>query len=296
MGSRMGMAGLALLLVAVPSLAAEKAPVELTPTTPWNVHYADDYCRLARFFGTDTQRVILSIEQGSPGDAFRMTLAGAMMKGPSMKGEASLAFGTLGEQKIPFFPGMLSDDMPAWIFGENIRIRPYTADERRLTAKNAYYPASPISEADEAAATSLLIGRPLRDPVRLKTGPMKAAFAAMTRCTDELLDHWGIDVARHRERSQSVKPVGNPARWMTSEDYPSEMLGKGQPGIVRFRLSVGADGKPTACHIQRSTNAKGFDDVVCNGLMRRARFEPALDKEGQPLASYYVNAVQFQVN
>lgn len=296
MGSRMGMAGAALLLVAVPSLAAEKAPVELTPTTPWNVHYADDYCRLARFFGADKQRVILSIEQGSPGDAFRMTLAGPMMDGLQVKGDASIAFGNLGEQKVPFFPGSLSDGTPAWISGDTIRIRPYSAADEAFTAKNGYYPSSPISEDDQAAATSLLIGRPLRNPLRLKTGSMKAVFAAMSKCTDELLDHWGIDVARHRERSRSVMPVSNPAKWMKSSDYPSEMLGKGQPGIVRFRLSVGADGKPTACHIQRSTNAKGFDNVVCNGLMRRARFEPALDKEGQPLASYYVNAVQFQVN
>jgi hypothetical protein len=28
--------------------------------------------------------------------------------------------------------------------------------------------------------------------------------------------------------------------------------------------------------------------------MRRARFDPALDKDGKPLASYYVNSVRFQ--
>lgn len=290
------MAGLVSLIVTAPSMAAEKAPVELAPTTPWNVHYADDYCRLARFFGEGKQRVILSMEQGEPGDGFRLTLAGAILDGPSGKDEASITFGELGEQKLQFFPGTVGEDMPAWIFSGNIRIRPYSTDDGRFAAKHGYYPdsAGPISEADKAAAASLLIGRPLRQPVRLKTGPMKAAFTAMNSCTDELLEHWGIDAARHRERSRSAMPVGSPGKWLNSNDYPPAMLAKGQPGLVRFRLSVGADGVPTACHIQRSTNGKPFDDAVCKGVMRRARFEPALDKDGQPLASYYVNAVQFQ--
>lgn len=293
------MAGLASLLVGVPSMAAAKAPVELAPTTPWNVHYADDYCRLARMFGTDKQKITLSIEQDSPGTSFRMTLAGAMLGSQDNKGDASITFGAMPEQKILFFPGTIGagdDSQPAWIFGDSVRLKPYSPEEVEAAKENGYTVASntPVTEADEAAVTSMLIGRPLRNPVRLKTGPMKAAFAAMRSCTDELLDHWGIDAARHRELSRWAMPTGNPGKWLNSNDYPRDMLAKAQPGIVRFRLSVGPDGVPTACHIQRSTNSKGFDDAVCKGVMRRARFEPALDKDGQPMASYYVNAVRFQ--
>ncbi|WP_083734249.1 energy transducer TonB [Sphingopyxis sp. KK2] len=299
MGSRMGMAGLAPLLVAVPSLAAAKAPVELAPATPWNVHYADDYCRLARIFGTDKQKVTLSLEQDSPGASFRMTLAGSMFGAQNAKGDASITFGAMAEQKIMFFPGTVGadkDGQPAWIFGDSVRLKPYSAAEVAAAKENGYSTTfdTPITEADEAAVTSLLVGRPLRNPVRLKTGPMKAAFTAMRSCTDELLSHWGIDVARHRELSRWVMPVTEPGKWLKSSDYPRDMLAKSQPGIVRFRLSVGPDGLPTACHIQRSTNSKGFDDAVCKGVMRRARFEPALDKDGNPLASYYVNSVRFQ--
>lgn len=293
------MAGLAPLLIWVPSPAAAKAPVELAPTTPWNVHYADDYCRLARIFGTDKQKVTLSIEQDSPGNSFRMTLAGAMFGAQDAKGDASIAFGAMPDQKVMFFPGTVGtgkDSQPAWIFGDSVRLKPYSEAEKAAAKENGYSSTfdTPITEADEAAVTSLLIGRPLRNPVRLKTGPMRAAFAAMRSCTDELLAHWGIDVARHRELSRWAMPATEPGKWLRSSDYPSDMLAKSQPGIVRFRLSVGADGVPTACHIQRSTNSKGFDDAVCKGVMRRARFEPALDKDGNPLASYYVNSVRFQ--
>lgn len=294
MGSR-GLAistGLAWLVAAGSAQAAGDA-IELAPATPWNVHYAEDNCRLVRIFGAEKQKVIFSIEQDAPGDSFRMTLVGPMFDGPARKGEASITFGAMPEQQILFFPGTVGEDQPAWIFGDAARIKPHSPEE--IASADAHgIRAAPITEAEEAMVTSVTIGRPLRHRVRLNTGPMKAAFAAMRSCTDELLDHWGIDVARHRELSRPVLPVGNPAKWLDSGDYPRAMLARSQPGIVRFRLSVGADGKPTACHIQRSTNSEGFDDAVCKGVMRRARFEPALDKEGRPIASYYVNAVRFQ--
>jgi len=293
------MAGLFPLLVGVPSIAAAKPPVELAPTTPWNVHYADDYCRLARMFGSDKQKITLSLEQDSPSASFRMTLMGPMLGRQDQKGDASITFGAMPEQKIMFFPGTVGtgkDGQPAWIFGDSVRLKPYSAAEVAAAKENGYAAVfdTPITEADEAAVTSVLIGRPLRNPVQLNTGPMKAAFAAMRSCTDELLGHWGIDVARHRELSRWAMPVTEPGKWLKSSDYPRDMLARWQPGIVRFRLSVGADGVPTACHIQRSTNSEGFDDAVCKGVMRRARFDPALDKDGKPLASYYVNSVRFQ--
>jgi TonB family protein len=290
------MAGLAPLLVGVPAMAAEKPPVELAPVTPWNVHYADDYCRLARIFGTDKQKITLSIEQDAPGSSFRMTLAGAMLGRQDQKGDATITFGAMPQQKIMFFPGTIGEDQPAWIFGDAVRLKPYSADQRAAMEEVGYtnQAGNEVTEADEQAVTSMLIGRPLRSAVRLKTGPMKAAFTALRSCTDELLDHWGIDIVRHRELSRWALPADNPAKWLRSSDYPRDMLAKAQPGIVRFRLSVGADGVPTACHIQRSTNSKGFDDAVCKGVMRRARFTPALDKDGQPLASYYVNSARFQ--
>jgi hypothetical protein len=73
------------------------------------------------------------------------------------------------------------------------------------------------------------------------------------------------------------------------------MLGIGQPAIVEFRLSIGADGVPLACHIQETTRPKEFDNAVCKSLMRRARFEPALDATGTAITSYYRNTVRFQI-
>lgn len=73
------------------------------------------------------------------------------------------------------------------------------------------------------------------------------------------------------------------------------MLRQGKRAIVHFRLNVDAAGQPTACHIQQSTRPKAFDDAVCKAIMRNARFDPALDAEGQPVASYWLNSVVFHI-
>ena len=282
-------------LAGSPSLASAKsAPMVLAPASSWNAYYAEDYCRLSRSFGSDKQQIALVIDRFAPGDSFRLMLAGQPMALVAPKGTANIRFGpALPEQRLDFLSGTVGKDIPAWVFGQSNRIRPDDVAETERK-KQEDYTLAPITDAEVATITEIAIGRPLRNPVVLATGPMAAALAALDACTDELLTHWGIDVARHKEISRPVAPVDSPANWLKSSDYPREMLAKLQPGLVQVRLIVGADGIPTACHIQQSTDAKGFDDAVCGGMMRRARFDPALDKDGKPIMSYYVNLVRFQ--
>jgi outer membrane biosynthesis protein TonB len=128
----------------------------------------------------------------------------------------------------------------------------------------------------------------------LETGSMRAPLAALDTCIDNLLVSWGVDVEKHKALSKQVEPLQSPGKWVVASDYPSNMLSAGQPALVNFRLSVGTDGVPTACHIQLTTRPKEFDNAVCKSVMRRARFSPALDATGQPLQSYYQNVVRFE--
>jgi hypothetical protein len=70
------------------------------------------------------------------------------------------------------------------------------------------------------------------------------------------------------------------------------MLAKGKSGITPFRLMVDATGEPTACIIQVPGNAP-FDKMTCDVLMRRAHFDPALDANGRPVPSYYLNSIRW---
>lgn len=47
--------------------------------------------------------------------------------------------------------------------------------------------------------------------------------------------------------------------------------------------------------ILSATNPKGFEDTVCDSLMKRARFRPALDVAGEPMRYYFIDRVIFQM-
>ena len=152
-----------------------------------------------------------------------------------------------------------------------------------------------VSAETEGEITYLDIRHGSADFVRLAIGSMGQPMAAMRKCTDELLTHWGIDVEAHRGLTRPVVPASNPGYWLKSNDYPSGLLQKGAQGIIKFRLSVDMEGKPTGCHIQQSTRPAGFDQAVCDGLMRRAKFEPALGADGRPIASYWNSTARFKL-
>lgn len=302
MGDKAALLSLSLIFLA-PQAAAKEAALEVKPSTSWNIHYADDYCRLARTFGTGDDALILFMDSFGPGDRFRMTLAGDVTKAAKFKGKATIRFGDeFAEHQYFFFSGWIGDNIPAWIFAADSRIRPPSPEEQELIDRavkdghtEAYADIAPITAEDEAATTYVEFGSPLVRPVRLMTGSLKAPFDALRTCLDSLVTHWGVDPEKLKNQSSPLAPVGSPGKWLTNSDYPHNMAAKRMSGIVNFRLIVDESGAPVSCHVQQSTDPEGFDKTVCNAMMRRARFTPARDAEGNPMRSYYLNRARFEV-
>jgi protein TonB len=88
-------------------------------------------------------------------------------------------------------------------------------------------------------------------------------------------------------------PVNSPSNWATSIDYPSASLRLDEQGTATFRVSVGSDGRVKACEIVRSSGHKRLDEATCNLVTRRARFDPATDKNGDKVVGTYSNSVRW---
>lgn len=290
----------ALTLSHHPARAADE-PVRLTPSSKWHLEYADDSCRLVRQFGTGEQTSWLIIERFRPGEEFRLTIAGKPFRNARSGRDVALRFGPAErEQQVSFIKGEMADK-PSLVFTEHLRIAPATPQEEealeRLEGSDPYrlFDLAPIGPERERAATSISVDPWATPEVVFEAGSLGEPFAALRKCMDELLTHWGIDVKRHASRTRGAMPTESPGNWLHSSDYPRSLLRQGSQGIVHFRLSVDSNGNPSDCHIQRSTRPEGFDEAVCRALMRRARFKPALDAEGKPIASYHINSVQFVI-
>lgn len=277
---------------------AAKEPLVLKPSSKWFANYADDSCRLYRQFGTGKDTVFLVFDRFGPGESFNLTLGGMPFKYDGSSRDLRIQFGPQEQpQNISFFPGDFGKGIPAVIGGSSTNIGDLTDADRRQLKENlaAGKPiASLFGPERESAVTYILVGKPLRQPVRLETGAMLKPFEALDACIDNLVASWGVDVEKHKGLTKYATPVGSYGDWINSNDYPYEALSEGGQAIVHVRLSIDETGKPSACHIQQSTRGKGFDDAVCKALAKKAKFTPALGADGKPVASYWRQAVIFR--
>ena len=94
---------------------------------------------------------------------------------------------------------------------------------------------------------------------------------------------------------RQARPLNNPARWITNDDYPARALLEEAEGIAAYRLIVGTSGQVTACEVTRSTGNSPLDAATCRFIERRARFEPATDETGAKVVGAYTGRVKWEI-
>jgi protein TonB len=82
-------------------------------------------------------------------------------------------------------------------------------------------------------------------------------------------------------------PLGDPAGWIVTTDYPGDALAMRAEGEVGFVLTVGPDGRVADCRIDRSSGSDVLDRATCRLLTERARFNPARGADGGPVQGSY---------
>ncbi|ANY19169.1 Gram-negative bacterial tonB protein [Tsuneonella dongtanensis] len=289
-------------LLAPVQAASQEAPVVLKPSSKWYMDYGEGHCRLARQFGADADKSVFYLEQYEPGSHFTVLAAGKPFRIEARR-KPTLRFGsggaTVESDKVrgstmgPYGEGVLST-------GVSLLPEPDTGPSKPFAPLgSSNYTPDPLETFLEPEAVKSISSFELLDKgapvVRLSLGSLEQPIAAMNACTEELITHWGLDLAEHRGRTRAPYPKNNPGEWIGFNEYPSDMLRDNKQGIVWFRLDVDAAGEPTACTIQQATDPPEFGGVVCRLIMKRAHFHPALNAQGQPMKSYWRSSVRFEL-
>lgn len=268
-----------------PAIAAPKVTV-LNASSPWQVYYADDSCRMGRTFGAGDDQIELVMEKFSPARELDVTVVGKALRPGS-------------DLIVPFTAGFGSD---AATYKKAKAMNGTLGKERTpVLALGAFHILWPKRPALEAGASDIDAVAKIRHfsltlnsrTFDLHFGPLKGVLAEMDKCTANLLAGWGLNPLQQASLVSPPVPVTNPEGWLRRGDYPADALRTGVSSMVFFRLMVGADGTPTSCHVQRGTMDASFQKVTCDLLMKRGRFHPARDESGGPVASYYVESVRW---
>lgn len=85
--------------------------------------------------------------------------------------------------------------------------------------------------------------------------------------------------------SPSISKAGDELSWFSADDYPRESLRRDEQGTVTVRWTIGVDGRVSECHAAQSSGFPRLDAVSCEVLVKRARYYPARNAQGQPIAS-----------
>jgi len=266
-------------LTAPTALAAD---TRLKPVTPWHVDWTKTSCTLARGFGDKKDPQFLQFEQFSQGQRFQLLLVAKALRGIQQSEKPTVVYavgdsGTGYEEKLPrAMMGNNAKRVPTLFVPSSDLLGDTVGDARKI----------------EATITQVRVKARARTII-FETGPLDKPFDAMRTCTDNLVESWGLDPDKMRKLSRWSLPKSRPETWLKSADYPAGFLHVGAQALIALRLLIDSSGMPTDCLIQRSYSDAVFDRITCEKIMARARFEPALDENGQPTPSYYVNTVNW---
>ena len=280
-----GTAALAAALSSHPVSASDEPKFSLEPTSEWRLDEQSDRCRITRSFGSGKDQISLRIDQGGPEPFYTLTLVGRPVRHPY----GSVIRIQFGPGEDPIYRGYISAKSnagtPALVM-YGVALSPITAEE-------AEKGIAPLSDERKSKIDRLSLSRSIVSPFALERGSMGEPLAKLQDCATAL--------ARKLDLPNMIKSGKfRPAKLTFDEDelaekiyYPWDLVRQGMEGRIDFRLTVNAQGKPTACHILATNRPQMFDDAVCLSLMKNARFEPALDADGEPQASYFEHAISF---
>jgi protein TonB len=65
-------------------------------------------------------------------------------------------------------------------------------------------------------------------------------------------------------------------------DYPESAIDREEQGTVAVRLTIGTNGRVTACSVTQSSGSRTLDSTTCRIAQQRGRYTPAMDSNGNP--------------
>jgi TonB family protein len=246
----------------------------LTPSSPWNVDYAENECGLLRTFGTGDDQIILRIARSASEDDFDLVIAGANL--PRLPYRITLNVGLEPSELSVESPGY-STDVP----GNSMRFL------RSLDVGGGIFAGLPSARVIRIAAG--------RYQARLAVGEMAGALRALDVCRTDLFTEWGVDMALARSLVSAPVEAGDTSSWVTPDDYPPASIRNNETGLVTVVLAISAEGGVTNCRVASSSSFAALDETACRVLSERGRYNPAIGSGGVPVASQMVQRIYWRL-
>lgn len=275
------------LIFPVIASANDQSLFSLAKTSKWEMNYDDDSCHLLAKFGDGKESVLIRLTRYQPGDRFDLSIYGEQFKAGGSTMPVKIGFGLNDPTREGAVLGTSSNRLPVMIL-TSLRLDGWSP------AQPGQIPP-PVTQAAEAKVHAIDFTISGSKHYRLETGSFGEPMRAMRTCLTDLITKWGYDPVVQASLKVPATPTRSPGVWLKPKDYPREALKSGHNGLVQFRLDISETGAVIGCNVLHRTNPDDFADLTCKLLTQRARFTPALDKDGKPVKGFFVSKVRFVV-
>ena len=241
--------------------AAAAAPAAFTPTGKWTLDYAESMCVLQRAYGTRERPLVLGFKPAPMSDSLRLVVVSEELGNAGEFGTAKVGLGQ----------------------GEPAEGRFFSVRARGKLVTVIDLERSALGPLD--AATSLTIKAAKAVDATFALDNMQVAMKGLDHCMNDLLKSWGMEEAVLASIVTPPAAIGSMASYFRDTDYPDEAIRMNAQGSSGVRFMVGTDGRARDCKAVEPSGSEILDETTCDIVADRARFTPAMDRDGKPVAS-----------
>jgi hypothetical protein len=251
------------------ALALANSPVyaeTLQPTSKWLVDYAPTMCTASRTYGSENDPIYFGIIPSPSGDVVRFLISRKGKVGDAHHFSLHLRFS--GQQIRTTglrFDAPNTENQIVWI----------TVNRNKL---------SDLEKASEFDIEGVNIDDHFAVP------DIQAVLKELDKCGRDLRDFWNVNSGVIASTATPVKPL---RKYFSDMDYPDQALEEGLGGRTVMVMLIDEKGALKDCMIEVASGIATIDAMGCLVLRARAKFNPALDKQGKPVRSILMTSIQW---
>ncbi len=267
---------------------ASAKSISLAPVGGWKTIRRQGRCTIIRTFGEDEMATTLQLSLSGSQPFYNLTIIGDLVGSP-FSHIVDIQFGPNEQASRRSYVTNRTRDGEPMMMMHGLLLAPVSAKEAEDGSVGR------LDKARETAIDHVTFSRGVSRDFTLELGAMHAPLETLSTCAKDALGAYRGAPGQDGSSAKAATPSVNPGLWITPADYPRDLLGARMDGVVGFRTTVSKEGRAVYCQITSTNRPQMFDDTVCVAILRNARFNPALDAEGQPTVGFYSNQMRFQV-
>jgi len=248
---------------ASPALARDE-PLVAQPSSQWHAALEDGLCHLARRFSADGTNFQFILRRRAPGYGF----------------EINIVSDTLDRRnRTPHTQYDVSKEPLRHSYSYRLKDGEWEGFGANLPAN---YFESPVQQ-------SLVVTEAFEKDFKLNLVGINNALAVMDQCLDEVVRSWGFDPVQQRSLSRMAGTTKQADEIITDAIMrTSRVREQVRQDSIHFILMIDTDGAATNCKAEGEANEADDVQDACRDIIRSAKFEPALDSNGNAVESFLI--------